>query len=71
MTAIGARYTGDFGTLEVMVDQVDVSSAIDGLGYIHRETPGRTSYWLNDEQISQDEAQRIVDEWHRRRTPTV
>ena len=48
------------GTLRVEVDQVDVSSAIDGRGYTYELSPGRVSYYLNDQPISEDEAARLA-----------
>jgi hypothetical protein len=48
------------GTLRIEQDQVDVSSAIDGLGYIHREVPGQVAYFLNDQPISEDEYRRLT-----------
>jgi hypothetical protein len=48
------------GTLRIEQSRVDVSSAIDGLGYIHREVPGRVAYFLNDEPISEAEYRRLT-----------
>lgn len=54
----GTEITGDFGTLRIEQDQVDVTEAIHG----PRTTfiPGRTEYFLNDVPISEDEARRLL-----------
>jgi hypothetical protein len=68
MTAVGARYTGDFGTL--LIQREYIEKPTNGVRVEYMST-GEVSYWLNDKPISRDEAQRVIDEWHRRRTPTA
>jgi hypothetical protein len=45
--------------LRVDVDEVDVSSALDGRGFLSRTIPGRVSYWLDDRPISPEEYERL------------
>jgi hypothetical protein len=51
--------------LRVEAEDVDVSSAIDGRGFLSRQIPGRVSYWLDNRQISPEEYERLAENAHR------
>jgi hypothetical protein len=56
--------------LDVLGVGVRYAGDLGTLDILHDEA-GQRCYWLNGERIDRDKAQRFVDEWHRRRTPTV